>query len=156
MRIGTLVKLRYGHVKEDLEAKRIPLHIHVEAEITKGKYADYDTFINEEAVHYLQLYLDQRRRGTDKIKPEEIKEDSPLFVTSDRNPKALSHRGAVGMLVKALSRAGLREKAIRRHEIRIHSLRKFFRTQMESLGVPRDYCEYMMGHKLSTYHDEGH
>src|SRR4030067_2501403 len=39
-RIGTLVKLQYRHVKRDLEKGIIPIHIHVEAEITKGKYHD--------------------------------------------------------------------------------------------------------------------
>ena len=48
-REGTFCKLKYRHIKEDLEANRIPIHIHVEAEITKGKYHDYDTFINTEA-----------------------------------------------------------------------------------------------------------
>ena len=43
--IGTLVKLTYGHVRKDLEAGIVPIHIHVEKEITKGKYQDYDTFI---------------------------------------------------------------------------------------------------------------
>ena len=38
MRIGTLVKLTYRHVRKDLEDGRIPLHIPVEADITKGKY----------------------------------------------------------------------------------------------------------------------
>jgi len=32
-------------------------------------------------------------------------------------------------------------------------LRKFFRTQMATLGVQTDYIEYMMGHTISTYHD---
>ena len=48
-RIGTFVKLKYRHVREDLEANRIPIHVHVEAEITKGKYHDYDTFLSAEA-----------------------------------------------------------------------------------------------------------
>ena len=29
----------------------------------------------------------------------------------------------------------------------------FFRTQLAALGVNTDYIEYMMGHKISTYHD---
>jgi hypothetical protein len=41
----------------------------------------------------------------------------------------------------------------RRYDLRAHSIRKFFRTQMASLGVDRDYIEYMMGHTISTYHD---
>ena len=35
-----------------------------EADITKGKYHDYDTFLGAEAANYLRLYLDQRRKGT--------------------------------------------------------------------------------------------
>ena len=50
-REGTFAKLKYRHVREDLEANRIPIHIHIEAAITKGKYHDYDTFINPEASH---------------------------------------------------------------------------------------------------------
>jgi hypothetical protein len=44
VRIGTLVKLQYRHVKKDLENGIVPVHMHIEAEITKGKYHDYDTF----------------------------------------------------------------------------------------------------------------
>jgi len=57
-REGTLVRLRYRHVREDLERRIVPLHIHVESEITKGKYHDYDTFLGEEAIEYLRLYLE--------------------------------------------------------------------------------------------------
>jgi len=41
----------------------------------------------------------------------------------------------------------------RRYQVRTHSVRKFFRTQLAALGVNTDYIEYMMGHKISTYHD---
>src|SRR5208283_2983560 len=61
-REGTLVRLRYRHVKEDLEKGTIPVHIQVESDITKGKYHDYDTFLGEEAVEYLRLYLEARRQ----------------------------------------------------------------------------------------------
>ena len=104
---------KYYHIMDELETGVIPLHIHVESEITKGKYGDYDTFIGQEAVQYLNAYLDYRRHGSisGKIPPEEITLERP------------------------------------------HSIRKFFRTQMTALGVDRDYIEYMMGHKVSTYHD---
>jgi hypothetical protein len=38
VRIGTLVKLQYRHVKRDLENGIMPVHMHIEAGITKGKY----------------------------------------------------------------------------------------------------------------------
>ncbi len=53
-RSGTLVQLKYRHVKLDLEKGTIPIHVHVEATITKGKRNDYDTFLNNEASEYLK------------------------------------------------------------------------------------------------------
>jgi len=77
----TLSKLKYRHVKEDLEAKRTPLHIHVEVDETKGQYGDYDTFLSQEAVENLTLYLQLRRQGNpDGRTPQEQNEnDSPLY-----------------------------------------------------------------------------
>ena len=57
-REGTLVRLHYRHVREDLEKGIMPVHVHVESDITKGKYHDYDTFLGEEAVEYLRLYVE--------------------------------------------------------------------------------------------------
>lgn len=65
-RIGTLAKLQYRHVKRDLEKGIVPIHVHVEAEITKGKYHDYDTFLNQEAADYLRAYLESRRKRQPK------------------------------------------------------------------------------------------
>jgi integrase len=61
-RVGTLARLQYHHIKQDLEADIIPLHIHIEAEITKGKYGTYNTFLSKEAVQYLKEYLDYRKQ----------------------------------------------------------------------------------------------
>ena len=67
-RSGTLLKLKYRQVKNDLEAGIVPVHIHVEAEIIKGKYCNYDTFIGSEAVEYLKVYLETRRRPKESHK----------------------------------------------------------------------------------------
>ncbi len=56
-RIGNLAKLGYRHVRQNLEANRVVAHVHVEAELARGEYCDFDTFINEEAANYLKLYL---------------------------------------------------------------------------------------------------
>ena len=47
----------------------------------------------------------------------------------------------------------LRKLRGRRYDLRVHSIRKFFRTQLATLGVNRDYIDYMMGHKVGAYHD---
>jgi len=159
-RVGTLVKLKYYHVKEDLEAGRIPVHIHVEAEITKGKYADYDTFIGQEAVEYLKAYLDKRRRGSLRrdgsgIPPEVIHDESPLIRNARlREVKPVTSRHISDYIHKLYIEAGLIKPSNGKMcTLRTHSIRKFFRTQLAALGVERDYIEYMMGHKISTYHD---
>ncbi|MEM2370765.1 MAG: site-specific integrase [Candidatus Bathyarchaeia archaeon] len=150
----TLTKLRYRHVKRDLERGIVPVHIHVEASITKGRYHDYDTFIGAEAVEYLKLYLEQRRRGTEKIPPEEITDDSPLIRACSRDVKPITTHQVHRVIHTLYERAGLIVKVGGgRYDLRVHSLRKYFRTQLASLGVPSDYIEYMMGHTISTYHD---
>jgi integrase len=156
-REGTLVRLRYRHVADDLERGIVPLHVHVEAEITKGKYADYDTFLGAEAVEYLRLYLDKRRVGSPELRtpPETIIGESPLIrnIHSAR-VKPISPSRVHSIIHNLYREAGLlRGRNGRRYELRVHSIRKFFRTQLAALGVNRDYIEYMMGHKISTYHD---
>ena len=39
------------------------------------------------------------------------------------------------------------------YELRLHSLRKYFKTQLSALGVQSDYVDYMMGHTISVYND---
>jgi len=155
-RIGTLVKLCYRHIKRDIEKHAIPIHVHVEAEITKGKYHDYDTFLNQEAAEYLRNYLDIRCQGTRKIPPENIHDDSPLIRDAQcRHPKPVTEGSIHRTVHRLYVKAGLLTKNPRgrRYDLRAHSIRKFFRTQMAALGVDRDYIEYMMGHTISTYHD---
>jgi hypothetical protein len=38
-------------------------------------------------------------------------------------------------------------------DLRTHSLRKYFKTQLLALGVQPDYVDYMMGHTVDTYDD---
>jgi hypothetical protein len=39
------------------------------------------------------------------------------------------------------------------YDLRVHSLRKYFKTQLLALGVQPDYVDYMMGHSVDIYHD---
>jgi len=156
-REGTLAALRYCHVRTDIEKDITPVHIHVEAEITKGKYHDYNTFLGAEAAEYLRLYLEQRRRGSPcgKVPPEELQDESPLIRHSrHRKPEPIGAKQIYEVVHNLYIKAGLlKQKKGRRYDLRVHSIRKFFRTQLAALGVPGDYIEYMMGHTISTYHD---
>lgn len=154
-REGTLSKLKYRHIKNDLEAGIVPLHVHVEAEITKGKYNDYDTFLGQEAVDYLKIYMKMRRQGTEKIPPEDLNDDSPLIRSEiSRVPLHISPTAIYDVIHDLYVKAGILIKKVgRRYNLRGHSIRKFFRTQLAALGVQADYIDYMMGHSVSTYHD---
>jgi site-specific recombinase XerD len=156
-REGTLVRLRYRHVREDLEKGIIPVHVHVEADITKGKYHDYDTFIGPEAVESLRHYLQARRNGLidRRIPREEIADESPLI--RDHQTKTIRPIGEKQLYkhVHGLYRkAGLlKQNHNGGYDLKVHSLRKYFKTQLMSLGVQPDYIDYMMGHTVDTYHD---
>ncbi len=165
LREGTFSVLRYKHVREDLEKGVIPVHIHVSAEETKGKYGDYDTFLGQEAVDALRLHLEQRRRGTllqyrhgkpsEYMPPEEVNDESPLIRdVKSAIPRAIGEKAIYKIIHNLYHRAGLLKQTSQGgYDLRAHSLRKYFKTQMISLGVDSDYVDYMMGHVLDTYHD---
>jgi integrase len=155
-RSGTLVKLQYRHVQRDLEKGVIPLHIHVEAEITKGKYGDYDTFLGQEAAEYLKVYLQARKIGSRELRTpqEQLTSESPLIRNAhSAAPKPITTTQIHRIIHQLYRQAGLLSKGNgRRYALRGHSLRKYFRTQLAALGMNTDYIEYMMEHKVSTYH----
>lgn len=154
-REGTLSQLQYRHVRKDLEDGTTPLHVRVESEITKGKYHDYDTFVGKEAVDYLRAYIEVRKRGTEKLPPETLTDESPLIRSMrDREPRGVGQPQIYACVHELFRKAGLiKVKRHRRYELRPHSIRKYFRTQLAALGVDRDLIEYMMGHTISTYYD---
>jgi len=151
-------------VKKDLENGTVPVHMHIEAEITKGKYHDYDTFIGSEGIEYLRAYLNARRAGNERTEgrqvrgmpPEEITNSSPLIRNEHQKTADATSPGNIHCMIHGLYlKAGLIEKGSgRRYQLRAHSIRKYFRTQLGSIStIPTDYIEYMMGHTISTYND---
>ncbi len=141
--------------------------MHVEGEITKTKYYGYDTFLNFETSEYLLTYLEARKNGTYKqgsktFPLENITDQSPLISYGDRKTLLTAYQISYvvhNLLLKAgiiSSYSGvlnLNPLHGRRYDVRPHSIRKFFRSQLALFGVDRDIIEYMMGHKTDKYHD---
>ncbi len=155
-REGTLVKLRYRHVRHDLEAGIIPIHVHVEAEIVKGKYHDFDTFLGFEAGEYLKLYLENRRKGSPdgKMPPEELADESPLIRDSrTRKPKPIGEKQVYQVIHNLYFKTGLLAPNASGYGLTVHSIRKFFKTQLMALRMQPDYMDYLMGHTTDTYLD---
>ncbi len=164
-REGTLTRLQYRHIKDDMEKHIVPLHVHVEAEITKGKYHDYDTFLGADAVDYLRKYLEARRKGGvlhPHIGPEEIQDDSPIIRDEMHDdtrgamraePRSIGEKQVYKVIHQLYIKTGLLKPGQNHYTLRVHSLRKFFKTQLIAAGVPESYVDYMMGHTVDTYHD---
>ena len=111
-REGTLVRLKYKHLSQDLEKGITPVQVMVPAEITKGKYAEYWTFIGAEAVEYLKLYLEARREGlTNNHPPEKIGPETPIIRhTKSFEPKPITEKQLRVMVHNLLIKAGIINK----------------------------------------------
>jgi len=71
-----------------------------------------------------------------------------------RIPRSIGSKQVRKIVHQLYVKAGLlKQPRGRMYELRVHSLRKYFKTQMLALGVQPDYVDYMMGHTLDTYHD---
>jgi len=154
-RSGTLSKLKYRHVKNDLESGTVPVHVHVEAAITKGKLRDYSTFLCQDAVDYLKAYLDSRKKGVGLYRPEEIIDESPLIRGRGRTTKPLSTDSLENLVRELFYKTKIIPKGVigRPNELKAHSFRKFFQTELASGGVHPDFIDYMMGHRGNKYSD---
>ena len=156
-REDTITRLEYRHVRDDLIAGKVPLQMHVEADIVKGKYADFDTFLPAEAVQYLRLHLEDRRKGSadGRRPPEIINDNSPLIrAENSRTPRPITGKQVRKIVRDLYRRLGLLKKVGgRMYNLREHSLRKYFKTQLISRGIPESHVEYMMGHVTDTYND---
>ena len=57
------------------------------------------------------------------------------------------------LLANLIVLCGWPERTVRRYDLRVHSLRYYFRTQLTSLSCNPEYAEFMMGHKGPLYND---
>jgi len=146
VRDNTLAGLKVGDV--DLDTYEDVGVVYVKPEITKERVR-YVTFISPEAKRFLQRYLDLRRR-----KGEKIGKDSPL-IAKRLGGKVLPVTPSMlaGRWRRLLEKANLGEKSRRFRVLRFHTLRKFFRTNLELAGVSKSFRERLMGHKGEALDD---
>jgi integrase len=132
-----VLKLKYGDVRKDLEAEKVPIKISMIR--TKTKMV-IETYLGPDAVRYLKDYLEYRKTGTEKIPPETLDDNSPLF----RTFKAKVTPAYYGAIFHDFDRA----RKIARAKFGIYDLRRFFSTNMKAAGVNDTLVEHWMGHKL--------
>jgi integrase len=147
-----LISLNYGDVAEGLDKGEIPLTLHL---IREKEGIEYYTFLGEDAVNILRCYIKLRRKGSRYLSPEDIKNDSPLFISESnrrRSERVRAYEGGINRAMQAVAlKAGLiseEEKGRTLNTAGIHALRASFSTILRDQGVPSDYVEEMLGHKL--------
>jgi len=138
MRIGELLSLRV----KDIDFSKKPTTVYLRAEVTKDRQARY-CFISDEATTLLREFLGQRTADA----------ESYLFPTSTRGRahktgnEPMTYWNADEIFSRALRASGLEEKDDNgRDIIHIHSLRKFFFSQLVPI-LGREVVEALMGHK---------
>jgi len=157
LRNSTLRALRYGDIREELEAgeKNLLIRVYPEMkevvpEACKGNIP-YFTFTTKEATEALKLYIQDRQ-----YKWGSIDDDEPLFAPLDykRRKKPISRRELQIIAKEAARKAGIK---LWKH-VTPHSLRKtcesFLRNQNdpERRLDPKDQ-EFFMGHILPGTQD---
>lgn len=150
LRLGTVLQLRYSSIKEDFEAERIPCRVVVPKELTKGKLLQHYSFIGKEAVDELRIYLNRRKRGSRYLPPERITDDSFLFRAGVKKEKPVLHGSVENEFRQVCLDLGLMKKSAykKSSKIRVHTLRKFFRTYANGAGYT--WVQFWMGHKLQN------
>lgn len=139
MRIGDLGEFKYNQISKQIDAGEefISLKFKTQKSDTIAR-----TFLGPEAIEAIKEYIEFRKKGTKRVKPEKIDSNSPLI----RHNEKVSHvsRSGLSSLVYFLVK-----RAKLDNEVSAHSLRKYFQTQLEYAGVHPNWVQQMMGHKLT-------
>ena len=132
MRIGELHNLKLGDIDLSKEIPTIKIK-GVGAKERKSRI----TFISKEAKKFLEEYLNQR-----KSLGEELNENSPVIAREDGKP--MSYQNIQYLLEGVFRRYS--KKVGKRYTLHAHCLRKWFKTQLISAGVPAPIVDRLTGH----------
>jgi len=145
--VSTLCSLNYGDVKNELEAGKIPMMVHV---VREKEEVEYFTFVGRDAVEALKAYLNDR-----KAKGEELKYDTPLFIKDKakrRKRERINPHHIQNMLRETAIKAGLITKEemekVDFNPYRPHALRAAFSSILRLNGFDPVLVDFMMGHSI--------
>jgi site-specific recombinase XerD len=132
MRIGELHNLKLGDIDLSKEIPTVKIK-GVGAKERKSRI----TFISKEAKKFLEEYLNRR-----KSLGEELNENSPVIAREDGKP--MSYQNIQYLLEGVFRRYS--KKVGKRYTLHAHCLRKWFKTQLISAGVPAPIVDRLTGH----------
>jgi len=132
LRVGELRNLKLS----DVDVNSEPAIIRIKG-LTAKERKSRMTFFSNEAKQVLQLYLNHRKNNG-----HQLTEDSFLFTTNDGNQ--MSYQNLQFILNNVFKKVSKKEG--KRYGLHAHSLRKFFKTQLISAGVPGPIVDRLSGH----------
>lgn len=157
LRNSTLRAVRYGDIREELEANIIPLVIRIYPEMKKvisdacKNKIPYFTFVSKEALDAVKAYLTDREMRLGKLSDDQI-----LFcsdnrrIPRDRRPYTPLHMTAPEKMIRKAAKAvGTREW----QHITPHCLRKAFERALRNSPLNTKDQEFLMGHILPGSQD---
>ena len=146
LRIGDLRNLNCGFFLEALKTepntKLIQLNI-----ITQKTKLLAKTFLGEEAIQAIKDYLEFREYGSQKIQPETLTSESPLFRSWRKGiPKRIGRSTLSAIIENHFSKIG-------ESKMSAHSFRKKLQTDLEKSGVNTNWIDQILGHALINSRD---
>ena len=169
LRLSACLGLQMKHIKDDIWNPNLNCYLlEIFGSLLKGgdNAEPYYTFISSEAAENIRnLLLNRKDDG------EELTDESYLFI-SRRGGGQLSSKRFSNLFRELCREANLDLKGVKikgyhpvgakgggtelrrdgmRYNIRVHSLRKFFKTRCSLAGVDRMASESLMGHSLNSF-----
>jgi integrase len=144
MRSDTAVNLKYWQLKEDFEAKRVPMKILLPSSSLKDHVGDRWTFIGEDGFRELSDYLKRRLP---------LKDEDYIFLSEKQGLVKGGQFSAASLSVKfnrIVQKLGIDKslgQAGKPKRIRLHGLRKYFRNNH---GADSSFVNFWMGHSLGV------
>ena len=135
-------------IKDDkVSFGKVPVRVVIRSELSK-KDNEYFSFLGDEGAKYLKIYIEERIKEGEAIKPE-----SPVITPSKRAIRDLAPfitTTNIGDLIRnTIRRSGLVQRP--------YVLRKYFDTQLlqaeSKTGLKRDYRVFWMGHAGDMEHE---
>jgi len=145
LRPKTLCNLKIKHIEPDFSKGIIPCCITVPAEITKGQFGGYFSFMGEDSVNNLRSYF--KTRGVLGAEDYVFTAQGGRGQFSSKSVSILFSR-----LVDQLKTRGIlqfNQVKGKPRELRLYNLRKYFRKQAHHGDATIEYVNFWMGHRAN-------
>lgn len=127
MRIGTLVELRWKHIKDEFRNPSPPYLIHVPVRPTRRKKGGYITFVVDDAMYYIRGILLSKQPA-----------DEDLIFN-------IGEAAAIDVIKRAGKKIGIAQGGL--SEFRSHCFRKRLQTIYVQSGMSSDVVDVLIGHQ---------